>query len=106
MSTTPRASRSASTSGNPSVRRRASMPRPSVASSIPFLGPTGPAPADRGLFDQLRHRPWVCTGQPTSYYTMQATDTNHEIRMALIREFLAREGNATLAPHVLGRERV
>jgi len=74
--------------------------------SIPFVSAVGPTPSDRGLFDQLRHRPWVCTGQPTSYYTIQPSDTNHESRMELIRRFLAEHGNQALPANVLGRERV
>ena len=74
--------------------------------SIPFMSAVGPAPSDRGLFDQLRHRPWVCTGQPTSYYTIQPSDTNHESRMELIRRFLTEHGNQALPANVLGRERV
>ena len=74
--------------------------------SIPFMSAVGPAPSDRGLFDQLRHRPWVCTGQPTSYYTIQPSDTNYESRMDLIRRFLAEHGNQALPANVLGRERV
>ena len=74
--------------------------------SLTFMSPVGPAPSDRGVFDQLRHRPWVCTGQPTSYYTIQPSDTNHQSRMTLIRQFLAEQGNAALPSGVLGRERV
>ena len=74
--------------------------------SVSFMSSVGPAPSDRGLFDQLRHRPWVCTGQPTSYYTIQPSDTNHESRMELIRRFLAEHGNEALPANVLGRERV
>jgi hypothetical protein len=75
--------------------------------SLPFMSAAaGLVPSDRGLFEQLRHRPWVCTGQPTSYYTIQPSDTNHESRMTMIRAFLASQGNAALPPNVLGRERV
>jgi len=75
--------------------------------SMPFVSESGRiTPSDRGVFEQLRHRPWACTGQPTSYYTIQPSDTNHESRMTLIRDFLSRDGNATLPPNILGRERV
>lgn len=71
-----------------------------------FMSPVGAAPSDRGVFEELRRRPWICTGQPTSYYTIQPSDANHESRMTLIRQFLAEQGNAALPANVLGRERV
>ena len=71
-----------------------------------FMSLVGAAPSDRGVFAELRRRPWVCTGQPTSYYTIQPSDANHESRMTLIREFLASNGNADLPANLLGRERI
>ena len=49
----------------------------------------GYAPADRSFFEQIRNRPYGCTGEATSFYTMQANDFNHGARMSLIRERLA-----------------
>jgi hypothetical protein len=58
--------------------------------SRPFKLPEGGyAPADRSFFEELRKRPYACTGEATSFYTLQASDFNHAERMALIHERLA-----------------
>jgi hypothetical protein len=58
--------------------------------SVPFLLRDGTyAPADRSFFDEIRHRPHRCTGEATSFYTIQTSDPNHAERMALVRERLA-----------------
>lgn len=53
--------------------------------SLPLMMPTGGVPSDRSVFDQLRRRPWICTGMATSFYTMQRTDPNYNSRMELVR---------------------
>jgi hypothetical protein len=63
--------------------------------SIPFWTPVGIAPADRSLFDALRRRPCACTGEATSFYTIQPSDANHRGRMELINAHLASQGGAT-----------
>jgi len=65
--------------------------------SIPFWTPAGTAPADRSLFDALRRRPSVCTGEATSFYTIQPSDPNHRGRMELINAHLASQGSAAAA---------
>jgi hypothetical protein len=58
--------------------------------SRPFKLPEGGyAPADRSFFEDLRKRPYACTDEATSFYTLQASDFNHAERMALVRERLA-----------------
>lgn len=60
--------------------------------SLPLIMPEGEVPSDRAVFQQLRNRPWVCTGLPTSFYMIQSSDENHENRMNAIRRSL--EGSA------------
>ena len=62
--------------------------------SVPYkLAEGGYAPADRSFFDALRDRPHACTGEATSFYTIQASDFNHTERMALIRERLVADAS-------------
>jgi hypothetical protein len=52
--------------------------------SVPMPIPGGSVPSDRSVFDQLRRLPWICTGLPTSFYSLQPTDANYHSRMDLV----------------------
>jgi hypothetical protein len=58
--------------------------------SVPYPRQGGKhAPADRSFFDGIRRRPFAGSGEATSFYAIQPSDTNHASRMALIRERVA-----------------
>jgi hypothetical protein len=52
--------------------------------------------ADRTIFELLRQRPVGCTNTPTSYYLLNPTDANSIARLAWLRAFRARHGEAAL----------
>ena len=60
--------------------------------SFPHPSRFGEVPADRGVFEQLRDRAAGSTGNASSFYTMQASDRNHESRMRWIRTQIGGEG--------------
>ncbi len=57
--------------------------------SVELPRPSSPVPSDRAVFDQLRRRPWICTGLATSFYTLQRTDVNYGARMELVHRHWA-----------------
>jgi len=41
---------------------------------------------DRTVFDALRHRRWICTGEPSAFYVVHQDDRNHADRMKYLHE--------------------
>ncbi len=66
--------------------------------SITLMTPSGAVPSDRSVFEQLRHRPWICTGMPTSFYTLQRKDVNYNARMDLVRRHWEATKTGPFAP--------
>ncbi len=56
---------------------------------FPFRGANWSS--DRRVFDALKDRHWVCTGEPSAFYVMHEGDRNHADRMKYLRESQAAE---------------
>ncbi len=64
------------------IRKLDLLPIIHLLSASPFASGDG---EDRLMFEQLAREPHACTGRSTVYYTLDARDGMHEIRMAFIR---------------------
>ena len=51
---------------------------------FPFRGQNWSS--DRRVFDALKDRRWVCTGEPSAFYVMSPKDLNHQERLRYLRE--------------------
>jgi hypothetical protein len=54
------------------------------SAAFPFRGANWSS--DRRVFDALKDRSWVCTGEPSAFYVMHEGDRNHAERMKYLRE--------------------
>src|SRR5579885_3493148 len=54
------------------------------SAQFPFRGTNWSS--DRSVFDALRHRRWISTGEPSVFYAMHTHDRNHAERMKYLRE--------------------
>jgi hypothetical protein len=54
------------------------------SAAFPFRGANWSS--DRRVFDALKERRWVCTGEPSAFYVMHPGDRNHADRMKYLRE--------------------
>ena len=65
---------------------------------FPFRGQNWSS--DRRVFDALKNRRWICTGEPTAFYVMSQKDLSHHDRMRYLRESQAgaRHPSADEAP--------
>jgi hypothetical protein len=54
------------------------------SAQFPFRGTNWSS--DRTVFDALRHRRWICTGEPSAFYVMHRDDCNHADRMKYLHE--------------------
>jgi hypothetical protein len=54
------------------------------SAQFPFRGTNWSS--DRTVFDALRHRRWICTGEPSAFYVVHQDDRNHADRMKYLHE--------------------
>jgi len=69
--------------------------------TIPMSADARGRTADRTVFDRLRERAAGCTNTATSYYLLNASDSNSVARLAWLRRFRERYGDAALTAAVL-----
>jgi glycosyl transferase family 2 len=60
---------------------------------FPFRGASWSS--DRRVFDALKDRRWVCTGEPSAFYVMHPGDRNHADRMKYLRKSQAEAAEAS-----------